>query len=295
MIQVPQEIISTHHNMVRHGTYDPSDLAKMLSQPDLHPDNVTYIEQWRATLPPYAPCAGSHPHISRCLSVPQDRILSVARWTLPVYGALHFVPLLFFKRASFARAPGRMALRAAWGTARSTAFLSVAVIMYQGWFCAMQNAHRALSAQRPAIPAWLIAAVVSRPAHWIGGALAGLSLFAEAKHRRGELAMYALPKGLESAWVTLRGRGLVLHTGKYGNPLVRSFLWFVLASWTVRSDLAYMIAECVCDGDGHGASTRHLFLLYLVSDIGKCRAPTRFVRHPDPSNYRHFLFADIAV
>jgi hypothetical protein len=62
--------------------------------------------------------------------------------------------------------------------------------------------------------------------HWIGGLITGLSLFVEAKHRRGELAMYALPKGLESAWVALRGRGLVLHAGKYGNPLVSSFVGF---------------------------------------------------------------------
>jgi hypothetical protein len=277
MIQVPQEIVSTHHGMVRRGTYDPSDLAKMLSRPDLHPDNVTFIEQWRTTLPPYGPCAGSHPHISRCLSVPQDRILSVARWTLPVYGALHFVPLLFFKRTAFARAPRRMALRAAWGTARSTAFLSVAVIIYQGWFCAMQNAHRALTAQRPAIPAWLLAAVVSRPAHWIGGALAGLSLFVEAKHRRGELAMYALPKGLESAWVTLRGRGLVLHTGKYGNPLVRSsFPPFVPALLTERPYPLCVIADRVCDGNGHGTSIHlltypHYLILINVEHLsGSC-------------------------
>jgi len=143
---------------------------------------------------------------------------------LPVYGALHFMPLLFFKRAALARAPRRMALRAAWGTARSTAFLSLTVVIYQAWFCGMQNAHRAVSALRarePVVPAWLLDAVVSRPAHWVGGVVAGLSLFVEAKHRRGELAMYALPKALESAWVALRGRGLVLHTGKYGNPLVR--------------------------------------------------------------------------
>jgi hypothetical protein len=263
MIQVPQEVISTHHSMVRHGTYDPTDLAQILARPDLHPDNITYLEQWRATLPPYGPCAMAHPHISHCLSVPQDRLLSVTRWVLPVYGALHFVPLLFFKRAAFARAPGRMALRAAWGTARSTAFLSVMVVIYQGWFCGMQNAHRALVAKSAAAPAWLLAAVVSRPAHWIGGAIAALSLLVEAKHRRGELTMYVLPKGLESAWVALRGRGLVLHTGKYGNPLVRSFL----RSFRLRELWPYhacVIAECVCDGDGHGVSICHLLLFLAV-------------------------------
>jgi hypothetical protein len=235
LIQVPQEVISTHHNMVRRGTYDPADLAQILARPDLHPDNATYLEQWRTTLQPYGPCAMSHPHVARCLSVPQDRILTVARWTLPIYGALHFVPLLFFKRAAFTRAPAHMALRAAWGTARSTAFLSVAVVIYQSWFCGMQNAYRALAARRAVVPEWLLAAVLSRPAHWIGGIATGLSLFVEAKHRRGELAMYALPKGLESAWVALRGRGLVLHTGKYGNPLLTAFAMGMVMS-TYQND-----------------------------------------------------------
>ena len=52
--------------------------------------------------------------------------------------------------------------------------------------------------------------------------LAGMSVLIEAKHRRGELAMYVLPKGLESAWVAARGKGLVFRTGKHGSALVRS-------------------------------------------------------------------------
>jgi hypothetical protein len=115
-----------------------------------------------------------------------------------------------------------MILRTVWGTARSIAFLSTAVVVFQSWFCMMQNAHRALTAQRSGVvPEWLSASLLSRPAHWLGGFIASLSVLIEAKHRRGELTMYALPKALESVWVTLRGRGLVLHTGKYGNPLVR--------------------------------------------------------------------------
>ncbi|KAH9173334.1 hypothetical protein EDB89DRAFT_1959235 [Lactarius sanguifluus] len=211
--QVPKEVLSTHVGMIRRGTYDPADLARILGRPDLHPANATYLAQWQKTLPPYGPCAMAHPSHPRCLTVPQDRVLAVARWTLPIYGALHF--------RSRAR-PLHMILRAAWGTARSTAFIAVAVVMYQGWFCGMQNAHRALTALgTEVVPAWMLDSVLSRPAHWLGGAVMGLSLFMEAKHRRGELAMYVLPKALESAWIALRGRGLVVHPGKYGNPLVR--------------------------------------------------------------------------
>ncbi|KAI9447702.1 hypothetical protein H4582DRAFT_2107222 [Lactarius indigo] len=168
--QVPKEVLSTHIGMIRRGTYDPADLAQILARPDLHPDNATYLAQWQKTLPPYGPCAMAHP------SHPRTGCLAVARWTLPIYGALHFVPLLFFKRGAFVRAPARMILRAAWGTARSTAFIAVAVVMYQGWYCG--NAERA-------------------------------SCTHGARHR--------------DAWIALRGRGLVVHTGKYGNPLLTAF------------------------------------------------------------------------
>lgn len=95
---------------------------------------------------------------------------------------------------------------------------------WQGYFCSTQNAHRALVG-RPHIPTWLLAALVSKPSFWLGGLLAGMSVLIEAKHRRGELAMYVLPKGLESAWVAARGKGLVFRTGKHGSALVR-FLSF---------------------------------------------------------------------
>jgi hypothetical protein len=37
--------------------------------------------------------------------------------------------------------------------------------------------------------------------------LGALSFFVEEKQRRGELAMYVLPKGLESAWLTASSKG----------------------------------------------------------------------------------------
>ena len=60
----------------------------------------------------------------------------------------------------------------------------------------------------------------NKPIYYIGGLLSGLSLFVEEKRRRGELAMYVLPKGLESAWIMARGKGLVFRTGQYGEALV---------------------------------------------------------------------------
>ena len=107
-------------------------LIHMSRHEDLHPRNATALEAWRAALPPYGPCSGSHPHIVSCGYVPIERFFVVFRWTLPIYGALHVVPMLLFKRKTFARAPGPMLLRAGWGSMRSAVFLAVFVAIYQG-------------------------------------------------------------------------------------------------------------------------------------------------------------------
>lgn len=55
---------------------------------------------------------------------------------------------------------------------------------------------------------------------WMVGALCGLSLLVEAPKRRAELAMYVMPKALESAWVTARGRGWVQGGGRTGTSIL---------------------------------------------------------------------------
>ncbi|KAH9056355.1 hypothetical protein EDB87DRAFT_1637449 [Lactarius vividus] len=205
--QIPKEAVSINRDMVRSHTFDLVDLERIIARPDLHPANVTAID------PPYGPCAASHPHVVSCAYTPIERFFTVFRWTLPIYGALHVVPMLLFKRK------GAMALRASWGTVRSASFLGAFIAIYQGYYCAAQNSHRALMG-RKRVPAWLLSALVSKASFWLGGLLAGISVLIEAKHRRGELAMYVLPKGLESAWVAARGKGLVFRTGKHGNALL---------------------------------------------------------------------------
>lgn len=52
------------------------------------------------------------------------------------------------------------------------------------------------------------------------GALCGLSLLVEAPRRRAELAMYVMPKALESAWVSASGRRWVPEGGRVGESLL---------------------------------------------------------------------------
>jgi hypothetical protein len=179
---------------------------------------------------------------------------------LPIYGALHFIPKVLFKRKEFLKDPWAILLKAGWGTTRSSAFLGVFVIIYQstvflfklsttgytdpttlglGFFCFKHDLHNTLSSLSPSspfkLPQSLVDLLISKPSFALGGFLSGLSLFVEEKRRRGELAMYVLPKGLESAWVMARGKGWVFRTGQHGEIIVSVPLVFNMFADVVKS------------------------------------------------------------
>ena len=89
------------------------------------------------------------------------------------------------------------------------------------WFCLKHYLHALLSSQtKVKIPQVILAIFGSKYSYGLGGLLGALSLLIEEKRRRGELAMYVLPKGLESAWLTARGKGWLFKTGESGKMIV---------------------------------------------------------------------------
>lgn len=129
--------------------------------------------------------------------------------------------------------------KALFGTGRSSAFLGIFVIIYQSmrfkfscnmalmrlntaYFCMKHNLHAYLTSPASSIklPRSVADLLIGRMSFWLGGLLSGASLFVEARHRRPELAMYVLPKGLESVWRVARGKGIVIGPAKYGECLV---------------------------------------------------------------------------
>ena len=99
-------------------------------------------------------------------------------------------------------------------------------------FCLKHNLHKFLTLLRSGalhtnfltsfkhLPQWVVDLLISKMSFWMPGLVSGLALFVEEKRRRGELAMYVLPKALESTWVTARGKGLVFRTGKWGDVIL---------------------------------------------------------------------------
>lgn len=251
-----------NHDLVREGIFNVKDLDQLTLRADITPLNKADLLSLRsqflnpvlsadglsAYFPIYAPCSAVHPALSSCASVPLDRFFAVFKWMLPIYGALHFIPAVLFKRKAFMQDPGSMLLKATTGSIRSSAFLGVFVVIYQTIYCYKHKLHKILTLLRtgalPAslltspltkIPQWVIDLLASKFSFWLPGLAAGLSLFVEERRRRGELAMYVLPKGLESAWVMARGKGWVFRTGKWGDTLLTA-LGMAMVMSTYQND-----------------------------------------------------------
>ncbi|THU94885.1 hypothetical protein K435DRAFT_798523 [Dendrothele bispora CBS 962.96] len=88
--KVPNSAVNMNHDLARLGTFTMKDMDNILIRP------------------------------TSCLEVPVDRFWKVFRWMLPIYGALHFIPPMLFKRESFMRNPWKQLLRSMVGTGRSS-------------------------------------------------------------------------------------------------------------------------------------------------------------------------------
>ena len=135
--KVPKEAVLVNRSLAREGSFDPSHLQAVISLPTTTAGNRALLAsrilasqegEYGTRL---APCDITHPWLDNCRHVPLDRFLRVARWMFPIYGALHFIPAVLFKRKVFWDNPWRVLVRAGLGTARSSAFLGVFVVIYQ--------------------------------------------------------------------------------------------------------------------------------------------------------------------
>jgi hypothetical protein len=160
--QNPPEFIRMNQSLVREGTCDVADIDRLiarkvrlgfppllglLSKPiyhrqDITAPNIARLLALRSQIvngvtegeyfPRYVPCAASHPTLSDCSSVPLQRIISVSRWGLIIYGIIQFVPSVFFKRRALMRDPTNVLGRIIWSCMRSAAFLGIGVALCQG-------------------------------------------------------------------------------------------------------------------------------------------------------------------
>ncbi|KAJ8517741.1 hypothetical protein ONZ45_g5091 [Pleurotus djamor] len=269
--KVPQPAVRINRSTVRDGTINIADIDAVLAKDNVTPSNATVLRRMRdlAILSPpiYGPrhgsCAAVHPALDSCLDVPIDRFWEVFKWMFPIYGALHLIPSVLFKRKEFFKKPLNMLLKAALGTTRSSAFLGVFVIIYQSVFCYKHYLYDRLTSPKnsPALQR-IIDLLISKPSFWVPGFLCGLSLFVEAPRRRTELAMYVLPKGLESAWVMARGKGLVQVIG-----VIQAYSYYL--HFNDRLTLKLLAVGVWALELGHAVAMLHNFYTLSVLQYGK--------------------------
>ncbi|KAF9023042.1 hypothetical protein BDZ89DRAFT_1136990 [Hymenopellis radicata] len=91
-------------------------------------ENRTLLSAWKEGP---VPCTAFHPDHDRCWTVPPPRLVDGARFMLPIYAALHILPTLFLRPATFVKHPTRVPL----GIARSCAFFGLYVYVNQIGIC----------------------------------------------------------------------------------------------------------------------------------------------------------------
>jgi len=102
------------------------------------------------------------------------------------------------------RSPSTFLVKSLLGTLRSCSFLASFVTLFQGLVCLQRYIYLS-----PSVPPWIRQLVAHKAWYWFAGLSTGLPLFIEEKKRRRELAMYVLPRGLESVWSVLRAKSYV--------------------------------------------------------------------------------------
>ncbi|KAJ0961599.1 hypothetical protein J5N97_001096 [Dioscorea zingiberensis] len=143
--------------------------------------------------PPIIPCSIIHPGTTSCLAHNAIAASATFRKTFPLYFSLTFVPFVVLHLQKFLETPARTCWRAVQGAVRSTTFLSAFVGIFQGVICL----HRKVAIRDHKL------------VYWIAGGIAALSVLLEKKARRGELALYVLPRAGDSLWYILVNRNLL--------------------------------------------------------------------------------------
>ncbi|KAI8393947.1 uncharacterized protein BYT42DRAFT_487758 [Radiomyces spectabilis] len=149
--------------------------------------------------PVATPCETLHPWIDGCNATAVERFCKVFKSMMPVYGTLHFVPMFLLRRHSLKKDPVKMFSKTTIATLKSGAFLASFVTLYQYQVCM----HRKMVEK-----GWTT--FNHRVLYYIAGFICSYSsIFLEDKKRRSELALYVLPKALQSLYEILYQRRLI--------------------------------------------------------------------------------------
>ncbi|KAJ7314922.1 hypothetical protein DFH08DRAFT_716104 [Mycena albidolilacea] len=281
--KAPSDSFIFNRKAVYEHAIDVPSLDRLIARRDTTPANVCALLDLReralagaVDLPHYVPCYALHPMTDTCSGVAVSRFIEVARWMLPIYSALHFVPSLL-RWGHLRTDPVRFLTRVTVGSLRSSAFLGAFVVICQAVFCIKHTLYERLMAMplssplRRLLPQSLIDLLISKGSWWVSGFATGLALLIEDRRRHAELAMYVLPKGLESLWVVARGHGLIWHTDNWGEGILACVGMAMVmvrhltgCSSLLRGELMRAALQTIYQNDPHHLSGLVRKLLYQV-------------------------------
>jgi hypothetical protein len=141
----------------------------------------------------FVPCCKVHPGL-RCEEKAWYTFRSMLVSTMKMYAPLHFLPLLVLRPRQLVRDGPRGAARVLWETlvhtVRSALFLSLFGSSFSASICLTRRLR-------------------GRDDPWnqmVGGFVCGAALLMEIPGRRGEIALYCIPRFLEIAWNMVKAR-----------------------------------------------------------------------------------------
>ncbi|KAJ7697594.1 hypothetical protein B0H17DRAFT_1197260 [Mycena rosella] len=232
-IQIPPESFKFNIKAVQEHVVDIPALDRLIARSDVTPTNLSSLLSLRERalsgtpdLPRYLPCHGLHPGVTSCRAAALEKFVQGFRWMLPTYSALYFVRSIFFRWTIVCADPAGVLGRATVATMRSSAFLGVSGALWQAVLCIKHGLYEHLMAApassplRKLLPQPLIDMLI-HPTTWLlCGLSTGLPLLIEDRRRYEELAVYCLPKAIESLWLIARGHGLIFRTGNWGEGVL---------------------------------------------------------------------------
>lgn len=146
-------------------------------------------------VPPMLPCAILHPHNPSCSAQWVETWLNAAKRSLPVYLSLTFVPMFVLRFWMLIKHPIDQLQRGLWSVTKSTSFLASFVSIYMMIVCSHRHTfvrdHRSL--------------------YWVAGFIASWTILLEQKSRRSELALYVLPRAIDSFVQALQSRKFIAN------------------------------------------------------------------------------------
>ncbi|EIE89776.1 hypothetical protein RO3G_14487 [Rhizopus delemar RA 99-880] len=184
----PKESLLLNHENVRGFPVTPQHAIESIRHLRPTPHALKTLSQLPLDAPAI-PCEALHPWLDDCHLTAVERFIKVFKSFLPIYGTLHFVPMFLLRTQHLRKDPLTMLSKTTKATLRSGAFLATFVTLYQYQICM----HRQL------LKTGLLGRLNSKYLYGLAGFFCSYpAIFIEDKKRRSELALYVLPKAVQS-------------------------------------------------------------------------------------------------